>query len=92
MGSLINNETRMNLKDERTYELLNQKFKEALEKDLMEYIDFNVDNNVDLLGIAKYNYIQNRVKTSTPWNNKKIIINLDFSLAKKGIIYDSIKA
>ena len=86
-GSLINNETNLDLKEPDSYELINNTFKEILTNDIKEFIVFLQNNNTDILGIKRKYYVLYKKELSN-WNNLDIDINVNFTISKKGITYD----
>lgn len=90
-GNIINNQTNFNLKNTNDINEINIKFKEIIKQDIQNFITFLKENDLDLLGFKNNYYIKYRTDINSLWEDFKVNIFVDFKLAKKGIIYDSLQ-
>ncbi len=90
-GNIINNQTDFNLKNTNDINEINIKFKETIEQDIYNFITFLKENDLDLLGFKNNYYIKYRTDINSLWEKFNVNIYVDFKLAKKGIIYDSLQ-
>lgn len=85
---VINNEANFELTDPKTIKDIEKDFKEELEKKLMNVIQKIQSYDTDVLGLANKYYIKTRDKKDNYWQNAKVNIDIEVTIAKKGIIYE----
>lgn len=90
-GEIINNETNFNMKDSNDLKTISKSFENAIKEDVTKYIKYLQENNLDFLEFKNKYYIKNRKDLNDAWVDYGINIKVDFKLAKKGIIYDSLQ-
>ena len=90
-GEIINNETDFNMKNSNDLKTISETFENTIKEDVTKFIKYLQENNLDFLGFKNKYYIKNRKDLNDEWLNYEINVNVDFKLAKKGIIYDSLQ-
>ena len=90
-GEIINNETDFNMKNSNDLKTISESFENTIKEDVTKFIKYLQENNLDFLEFKNKYYIKNRKDLNDEWLNYEINVNVDFKLAKKGIIYDSLQ-
>ena len=88
LGKLVDNDPNITLRNNDGYKQINQIISKHLNNDINKFIEFIKNNNIDILGF-KHIYKSKYKKDIDNINNLNIKINIDFSIDKKGISYES---
>lgn len=87
-GYFMDNPNNFNLKNEKTYLMLQNTMQKTMEEKLNLFIKKCQENNADLLGIRKSYYDKNRSNIGKYWTKENIGVNAKIEISKKGDIYE----
>lgn len=85
-SELKNNTTDMNLKDEKSYELLNKDFSKILNEKVINFIKKLQNKKIDILKINNIYYQKNKTKKDI-FSEYNIKVNTKLVIDKKGLIF-----
>lgn len=87
-GRINENNCEYNLKQEKSYEELQDNFKKVIENDITNVIKKLQNIKSNALSIGKNYYNKTREKDFELWTNKPIKFDFDFKINKKGLVFE----
>ena len=87
-AQILNNETNLDLKRLKTITMLNNDFKAIIEKRISDFLLLIQNSKTDLFGLDYMYFQKTRKKANDYWLYLDIVVNIDFSINKKGLIYE----
>lgn len=87
-GKVALNNPSLNLKDAKTYEMLNKDFANILEEDIANLIRILQKNKSDILGLQNIYYKNTRQDNHDLWVHANIEVTIDLKINTKGFIFE----
>ena len=87
-GKIMDNETNYDIRSLEVLNNLNNDFTNIMNNKLNNFLEKIQKYKSDILGLSKSYYQKTREKEENYWLNLKIESNIDFSINKKGLIYE----
>lgn len=90
-GKIVENNPNFDLKDEKTYQKLDNDFSELIKKQIIEFIKKLQENESDILGLQEIYYKKYRKENKGLWKTAQIKVNNDLKINTKGFIFEVIQ-
>lgn len=90
-GKVIENNPNFDLKDEKSYQKLNEDFGEIIANKVTDFISILQTNESDILGLQDIYYKSTRKENKGLWKNALIEVNVDLKINTKGFIFEVIQ-
>ncbi len=87
-GKIIDNSANFNLKNQKSYQTLNQEFSKIIQNDVLEFIKILQKNDSDILAFQDIYYKKYRKKNKNLWQVADIEVIVDLKINTKGFIFE----
>ena len=85
---LTNNTSDLDLTKSSSLKIINKKFNDIIRKDIQDFIKNLVYLDSDILGITKKYYKKTKIEDNLLWKYLDIVINIDITVNRKGLIFE----
>ena len=85
---LTNNTSDLDLTKSSSLKIINKKFNSIIRKDIQDFIKNLVYLDSDILGITKKYYKKTKIEDNLLWKYLDIVINIDITVNRKGLIFE----
>ncbi len=87
-GKILDNSADFNLKDEKSYQKLNEDFALLIKEKVKDFIKKLQQNQTDILGFQEMYYKKFRKENHNLWQTSDVSVNVDLKINTKGFIFE----
>ncbi len=87
-GKIIENNANLDLKKEKTYQMLDEDFGQIIAKKVKDFVGNLQKNESDIMGLQDIYYKKWRKQNKGLWKSADILVNVDLKINTKGFIFE----
>ncbi len=88
IGKILENNPNFDLKEEKTYQMLNKDFSNLIKKDVTNFVKILQNNKSDILGLEEIYHRKTRKDNANLWETADVLVNVNLKINTKGFIFE----
>ncbi len=87
-GKVVENNADLDLKEQKTYKILNEDFGEVIKDDVTSFVHTIQNMKSDVLSLSDIYFRKTRKENNNLWFHAKVNVNVDLKINTKGFIFE----